>query len=212
MTLTLTLRETPSVPLEVEEVRPDRLLGRPADGPAPEGAQVKINMLLSRLPRLRDRAVRPEDAFAGTFHVNEGYDQLEAAYRQAAAGAIPEVAPCEIYCHSLTDPSVMGTLAMEGMHAFTFFGLHAPARLYSGHVEAQRDETVLRVLDMVNVYLEEPIENLVSLDQDGNPIESARGTVALCRCGKSRLRPFCDGSHKLVRFKAPSGAELGRQS
>jgi len=49
------------------------------------------------------------------------------------------------------------------------------------------------------------------LDQDGKPIESARGTVALCRCGKSRLRPFCDGSHKLVRFKAPSGAELGRQ-
>ena len=35
----------------------------------------------------------------------------------------------------------------------------------------------------------------------------ARETVALCRCGKSRLRPFCDGTHKLVRFKAPSGAE-----
>jgi CDGSH-type Zn-finger protein len=34
--------------------------------------------------------------------------------------------------------------------------------------------------------------------------------VALCRCGKSRNRPFCDGSHKLVRFTAPSGAEAGR--
>jgi CDGSH-type Zn-finger protein len=44
-------------------------------------------------------------------------------------------------------------------------------------------------------------------DQDGNEIELGRETVALCRCGKSRIRPFCDGTHKLVRFKAPSGVE-----
>lgn len=44
-------------------------------------------------------------------------------------------------------------------------------------------------------------------DQDGNVIEPGRETVALCRCGKSRIRPFCDGSHKLVRFSAPSGPE-----
>jgi CDGSH-type Zn-finger protein len=44
-------------------------------------------------------------------------------------------------------------------------------------------------------------------DQDGNDIAVHRETVALCRCGKSRIRPFCDGTHKLVRFKAPSGAE-----
>jgi CDGSH-type Zn-finger protein len=47
-------------------------------------------------------------------------------------------------------------------------------------------------------------------DQDGNEIELGRTPVALCRCGKSRLRPFCDGSHKLVRFQAPSGPENGR--
>ncbi len=50
------------------------------------------------------------------------------------------------------------------------------------------------------------------VDQDGEEIEVDRGTVALCRCGKSRLRPFCDGSHKVVRFRAPSGAEAGRES
>jgi CDGSH-type Zn-finger protein len=44
-------------------------------------------------------------------------------------------------------------------------------------------------------------------DQDGNEIEVDRGTIALCRCGKSRVRPFCDGTHKLVRFAAPSGVE-----
>jgi CDGSH-type Zn-finger protein len=44
-------------------------------------------------------------------------------------------------------------------------------------------------------------------DQDGREIEIDRGTVALCRCGKSRMRPFCDGTHKLSRFSAPSGPE-----
>jgi CDGSH-type Zn-finger protein len=48
-------------------------------------------------------------------------------------------------------------------------------------------------------------------DQDGNEIEVGRKTVALCRCGKSRMRPFCDGTHQVVRFKAPSAAEQGRE-
>ena len=48
------------------------------------------------------------------------------------------------------------------------------------------------------------------LDQDGNEIDPGRETIALCRCGKSRMRPFCDGSHKLVDFRAPSGREDGR--
>lgn len=48
------------------------------------------------------------------------------------------------------------------------------------------------------------------LDQEGNEIETGRDTVALCRCGKSRIRPFCDGSHQTVRFRAPSAREQGR--
>jgi CDGSH-type Zn-finger protein len=47
----------------------------------------------------------------------------------------------------------------------------------------------------------------VLADQDGNDIAVGRQTVALCRCGKSRIRPFCDGTHKTIRFSAPSGAE-----
>jgi CDGSH-type Zn-finger protein len=43
-------------------------------------------------------------------------------------------------------------------------------------------------------------------DQDGNPIETGREVIALCRCGKSRQAPFCDSSHKLARFTAPSAA------
>jgi CDGSH-type Zn-finger protein len=45
------------------------------------------------------------------------------------------------------------------------------------------------------------------VDQDGNEIEARRRTVALCRCGRSRIRPFCDGTHKLTGFAAPSGCE-----
>ena len=52
----------------------------------------------------------------------------------------------------------------------------------------------------------------VIVDQDGNEIEVDRRTVALCRCGKSRMRPFCDGSHQVVRFRAPSGLEQGREA
>ena len=46
------------------------------------------------------------------------------------------------------------------------------------------------------------------LDQDGNEVPQERRTIALCRCGKSRIRPLCDGTHKLIGFKAPSAKEL----
>ena len=43
------------------------------------------------------------------------------------------------------------------------------------------------------------------LDQDGNEIAVNRKVVALCRCGKSRIKPLCDGTHKINGFRAPSG-------
>src|SRR5690606_13280694 len=101
-----------------------------ASGRGPEGSQLKVNMVLARLPRLRDPSVRPEEAFAGTFHINEGRDQLSRAYEEAAAGRIPSLPPAEVYCHSLTDPSILGPeLRAGGAHTLTLFGLHMPARL-----------------------------------------------------------------------------------
>ena len=83
--------------------------------------------MLRRLPRLRDESVTPEQAFGGTFHVNETYSQLDAAYRQAAAGAVPDPLPCEIYCHSLTDPTILSeALRAAGAQTLTVFGLHTP--------------------------------------------------------------------------------------
>lgn len=45
------------------------------------------------------------------------------------------------------------------------------------------------------------------VDQDGQEIVVDRGTVALCRCGRSRSRPFCDGTHRAAGWSAPSAAE-----
>jgi CDGSH-type Zn-finger protein len=42
------------------------------------------------------------------------------------------------------------------------------------------------------------------LTQDGDVVDPGRRTVALCRCGKSAIKPFCDGTHKVVGFHAPS--------
>jgi CDGSH-type Zn-finger protein len=40
------------------------------------------------------------------------------------------------------------------------------------------------------------------VDGKGNEIETKRRVVALCRCGRSQIKPFCDGTHKLVGFRA----------
>jgi CDGSH-type Zn-finger protein len=45
----------------------------------------------------------------------------------------------------------------------------------------------------------------VMVDQNGNEIEQKRRVVALCRCGRSQIRPFCDGTHKAIGFRAESG-------
>ena len=116
-----------------------RLLGEPEPDPPPEGAQLKLNLLLKRLPRLRDPSVDPFEAFAGTFHVNESATQLAVAYSQAHRGVVPELAPCEIYCHSLTDPSILGPELREaGAQTLTCFGLHMPARIFAGDATRRR--------------------------------------------------------------------------
>lgn len=44
-------------------------------------------------------------------------------------------------------------------------------------------------------------------DQDGREVLRTRRTIALCRCGKSRTRPLCDGTHRAIGFRAPSEPE-----
>lgn len=158
------------------------LLGhRPPTGPAPEGSQLKLNLLLRRLPRLRDPDVAPEDAFAGTFHVNESFAQLQTAYAQAAAGQIPGLPPCEAYCHSLTDPSILGPeLRAAGAQTLTVFGVHMPARLFrGGDTHAAKQAAIQATLRSLNSVLGEPIEDCVALTAEGEPCLEARTPVEL---------------------------------
>lgn len=53
--------------------------------------------------------------------------------------------------------------------------------------------------------------NFTIQTQEGVVIEPGRDTVALCRCGKSRSRPFCDGTHQVAKFRAPSADERKQQ-
>ncbi|MEV7096371.1 NAD(P)/FAD-dependent oxidoreductase [Amycolatopsis sp. NPDC051045] len=156
-----------------------RLLGEdPAD--RPEGAQLKVNLVLSRLPRLRDPDVRAAEAFGGTFHVNETFTQLETAYREAAAGRIPALPPCEIYCHSLTDPSILGPAERAaGVQTLTLFGLHMPARLFAGRNEEAREEALRATLASLNSVLAEPIEDCLLTAPDGRPAVEAKTPLDL---------------------------------
>jgi phytoene dehydrogenase-like protein len=146
-------------------------------GPAPSGSQLKINMVLARLPRLRSGA-DPATAFAGTCHVDEAASQIDAAYAQAAAGRLPDVIPFEVYCHSLTDPSVLGPAEREaGYQTLTLFGLHTPAELYRPDPAGVREEAVRRVLAQLDAHLEEPLVDCLARDAQGRPCLQAASPV-----------------------------------
>ena len=155
----------------------DRLLGGPADRTLPEGAQLKVNMLLSRLPRLCDATVPVEDAFAGTFHVNETYGQLAAAHEAALAGSVPSPVPCEIYCHSLTDPSILGPGLAA--HTLTLFALHTPARLFESDHAGTKREALAATLRSLDSVLAEPIEDCILHAPDGSPCIEAKTPLDL---------------------------------
>ncbi|MCW2683711.1 MAG: FAD-dependent pyridine nucleotide-disulfide oxidoreductase [Blastococcus sp.] len=136
-------------------------------GPQPSGSQLKINMVLGRLPRLRSGA-DPAAAFAGTFHVDEAAGQLDAAYAQAAAGQLPDVIPFEVYCHSVSDPSILGPVERAaGSHTLTLFGLHTPAELFRADPIAVRREAVRRVVAQLDAHLEEPLLDCLARDAAG---------------------------------------------
>ncbi len=132
-----------------------------------DGSQLKINMLVKELPRLKS-GVNPEDAFAGTFHINENFSQLESAYQEAKAGKIPSHLPLEIYCHTLTDASILSEpLQKEGYHTLTLFGLHTPANLFDHHHDAQRKAALDAAISSLNEYLADPIESVLAKSPSG---------------------------------------------
>ena len=139
----------------------DGLRGRTPRESAP-GAQLKVNLLLDHLPRLRS-GHDPEVAFAGTFRLNESADELTQAYAAAMGGQVPERVPAELYCHTLADP----TIVSRGEHTLTIFALHVTDAM-DGQVVADR------LLDALDEHLEEPIRDCLAMDSDGAPCLEVR--------------------------------------
>jgi phytoene dehydrogenase-like protein len=150
----------------------------------PEGAQVKVNLLLKRLPRLRDASLDPAAAFGGTFHANEGWRALGDAYAVAAGSgdvraAVPDPLPVEIYCHSLTDPSILSPeLRESGAQTLTVFGLHAPDRLVDEkNNDARRAELEAAVFRSLDAVLAEPLADVLLTDGEGRPCVETKTTL-----------------------------------
>ena len=140
----------------------DRLPARPS------GSQFKVNLLVSRLPRLRS-GDDPRVAFAGTFHVNESMSQLEELHAAAGRGEAP-FASGEIYCHTLADRSILGPeLAGTDTQTLTYFGLHTP---YDNLPDAAAGEAEYqRFLAALNEHLAEPIEPLILAVEHRTPAQ-----------------------------------------
>ncbi|HEY1582030.1 MAG TPA: NAD(P)/FAD-dependent oxidoreductase [Chthoniobacterales bacterium] len=147
-----------------------QFLGQPYQALATdEGSVFKINMLLRRLPKLKDNSHAATDAFRGTFHIDEGYEEMMTSYRQAAAGQLPNKIPSEIYCHTLTDDSILSPeLRAKGFHTLTLFGLDTPWSLFAQDNEAMRREAEARFVTGMNSWLAEPLEDCLARAGDGS--------------------------------------------
>ena len=145
-----------------------------------EGSQMKINILLKSLPQLKS-GIDPRLAFAGTFHAQESFAQCESTYLQAKGGAVPEMLPIEMYCHTLTDPSILSAdLQAQGYQTLTLFGLHTPAALFDTDNEGTKASALKAALASLNQYLVEPIENVIAAIEVKSPLD-IEGDVGLPR-------------------------------
>ena len=145
-----------------------------------EGSQMKINILLKSLPDLKS-GIDPRLAFAGTFHAQESFAECESTYLQAKGGAVPEKLPIEMYCHTLTDPSILSAeLQAQGYQTLTLFGLHTPAALFDAYNEGAKAASLKAALASLSQYLVEPIENVIAALEVKSPLD-IEGDVGLPR-------------------------------
>src|SRR5437762_9759133 len=143
-----------------------------------EGSVFKINMLLRRLPKLRAKKCPLTEAFCGTFHSDEGYEQMKLSYNQAGQGRLPNKTPCEVYCHTLTDDSILAPeLREKGFHTMTLFGLDAPCNLFVRDNRTMRKHAEKRFVESVNQWLDEPLEDCLAVARDGSLCIESKSAV-----------------------------------
>jgi phytoene dehydrogenase-like protein len=135
-----------------------------------EGSVIKINMLLKRLPEVKAAGVNSEEAFAGSFHIDEGYAQMQSSYNSSLAGEIPNPAPGEMYCHTLTDPSILSKdLQRQGYQTLTLFGLDMPHRLFETDHDRRKEQVKRLYLEGLDRICAEPFADCLAVSNDGNP-------------------------------------------
>ena len=145
-----------------------------------EGSVVKINMLLKRLPKLKSASVSNVDAFAGSLHINEGYQQMIDSFAAAKSGIVPQPAPCEVYCHTLTDPSILSeSLQRQGFHTLTLFGLDAPYRLFVENNEACKSDFLKSYLEGLDSICDESFASCLARDSSGRPCLEIKSALDL---------------------------------
>ncbi|GAB3615767.1 NAD(P)/FAD-dependent oxidoreductase [Okibacterium endophyticum] len=138
-------------------------------------AHLTVTMLLSRLPRLHDALVTPDEAFGSGVHVNQTASLLHSASVTAAGGGIPDPLPVRVFSPSVVDPRVLSPAPRAaGAHVLTVTAVHMPQQLLD-----QRDspETAHRLKQTVISSLEsvfaEPVGSLLMTTVEGPCIASA---------------------------------------
>lgn len=101
----------------------------------PEGAQLRIDLVLDRLPALADEVL-----------VGSGYAELQAAYDEAVAGRMPSVLPGRVRLHGDT---------------LTYLGTHTPARLFAEDPDGAKELAVARALSTIDRDLAEPVRDRI---------------------------------------------------
>ncbi len=144
------------------------------------GSVFKINMLLERLPKIKSAVYSPQEAFAGTFHVHEGYEEMRTSAQDALQNRLPSVFAGEMYCHTLTDGSILSPeLCKRGYQTLTFFGLDMPYSLFAQDNKKTTETVLANYLDSINSELAEPIQDCLAKDVHGTLCIEAKSPLDL---------------------------------
>jgi phytoene dehydrogenase-like protein len=103
---------------------------------------------------------------------------MNASYEQASKGRLPKKTPCEVYCHTLTDDTILSPgLRAKGFHTITLFGLDAPYSLFKKNNDSMRKKAEQKFIASMNQWLNEPLESCLAVARDGSPCIESKSPV-----------------------------------
>jgi phytoene dehydrogenase-like protein len=75
--------------------------------------------------------------------------------------------PGEMYCHSLTDPSILGGTAAQGCHTLTLFGLDVPYHWFAEDHDRKKEAVTANFIRSINTMIEEDFTSCLAVDANG---------------------------------------------